>query len=76
MHAGTSQAKGSLSLVQRLQQLNHDHTQGSFPGAVEPDEEHANQFRMEYMRAHDNIDTSKLREATFEDIGVPQQAAW
>lgn len=31
---------------------------------------------MDYFRAQEKIDTTKLRSATFQDIGVPQQAAW
>lgn len=31
---------------------------------------------MDYFRAQETIDTTKLRSATFQDIGVPQQAAW
>lgn len=39
-------------------------------------EQKIEEFSMEYFRAQDKIDASKLRDATFQDIGVPQQAAW
>eukprot|EP00892_Ulva_mutabilis_P011802 jgi/Ulvmu1/8995/UM005_0086.1 len=75
-HPGKTVPRGTASLVERLQSVAYEHAKDVYPEISSSPADQVEEFSMEYFRAQEKLDTSKLRTASFEDIGVPQQAAW